>query len=365
MRASRNHLLPLASLALVLATAGDAAAQRAPAAPAAPAAAPAAEAKPKEDSAIETAAKTRFAEGVKLYGAKKYEQARAAFLQAYLLKKQPPTQLALAQASLRSGHQLEALRLFEQYLSENAAPPPKVRARIDASMAEARAALAQVTITAPPGAEIFVDDKSVGKTPEVTAVDLAPGTHSVKVELGEDSTSQSVALGAGGSIAVVLEAKQKAKGVPPPAKLKAPTPVTASESVETSSIFSPPQTKWPMYLAGAVGLIGLGSAVIFGSLSINSNKGAQVARDGLSRAGQPPEVCLRSTDGTPYRDVCKSILENVENARGQQGAFTVSLIVGGSGIGLAALWYLFAPKETSVAPTVGKDGAGATFTTTF
>lgn len=368
-RSSRGSVAPTVALvigALVSAFAHDAAAQPAEArrAPPAPQAESTEPAQPKpRDPAIEAAAKARFAEGLKLYGNKKFEQARAAFLQAYLLQKQPAALLALAQATLRSGHHLEAVRYFERYLAENPPPPPKVRTRIDASLVEARTSLASVSVNAPPGAEVFVDDASIGKTPLRSPIDLAPGTHSVKVELGEDSTSHSVSLGPGASEVIELVPKPKPKGPPPPAKLKAPTPVIPSE--ETSGIFSPPRTTWPMYLAGAVGLVGLSSAVVFGSLSINSNKGAQVGRDALAAGGQSPDRCLQPTANTQYEAACAAISGNARNAAQQQTAFTVSVAVGGAGIGLAALWYLVAPKEQAVVPSAGKEGVGVTFITAF
>ena len=54
--------------------------------------------KEKEDPFTDMA-RQRFAEGVKLYDQKEYEKARAAFMQAYALKKHPAVLLNLAKAS--------------------------------------------------------------------------------------------------------------------------------------------------------------------------------------------------------------------------------------------------------------------------
>ena len=65
-----------------------------------------------------------FQEGVTFYDAKDYEKARAAFLQAYALKKHPSVLLNLAQSELRSGHEADAAQHFDQYLRENLSDPP-------------------------------------------------------------------------------------------------------------------------------------------------------------------------------------------------------------------------------------------------
>ena len=72
-----------------------------------------------QDDATIQMARERFQEGVKYYDAKQYDKARAAFLQAYALKKHPAVLLNLAQSELRSGHEADAAKHFAQYLREN------------------------------------------------------------------------------------------------------------------------------------------------------------------------------------------------------------------------------------------------------
>src|SRR5262245_44992949 len=80
-------------------------------------AAPSARAQDK-DAGTEMA-RRRFQEGVKFFDQKRYEEARAAFLQAYALKHHPAVLLNLAQSEIRSGHPLEAARHFSAYLRES------------------------------------------------------------------------------------------------------------------------------------------------------------------------------------------------------------------------------------------------------
>ena len=61
-------------------------------------------AKAQEKDAVTEMARRRFQEGVKFFDQKKFEEARAAFLQAYALKHHPAVLLNLAQSEIRSGH---------------------------------------------------------------------------------------------------------------------------------------------------------------------------------------------------------------------------------------------------------------------
>src|SRR5713101_3208360 len=72
----------------------------------------------QDKDAVVEMARRRFQEGVKYFDQKRYEEARAAFLQAYALKRHPAVLLNLAQCELRSGHNLEAARHFAAYLRD-------------------------------------------------------------------------------------------------------------------------------------------------------------------------------------------------------------------------------------------------------
>src|SRR5258706_13657161 len=82
----------------------------------------------QERDAVVEMARRRFQEGVKFFDQKKYEEARAAFLQAYALKRHPAVLLNLAQSEARSGHPAEAARHFATYLRESPNPPATERA---------------------------------------------------------------------------------------------------------------------------------------------------------------------------------------------------------------------------------------------
>src|SRR5579859_3658885 len=71
-----------------------------------------------QDDPTVKAARARFNEGVEFFDKGQFENARAAFLQAYALRKHPAVLLNLAQSSLKAGHALEAAKYFQQYLRE-------------------------------------------------------------------------------------------------------------------------------------------------------------------------------------------------------------------------------------------------------
>src|SRR5271166_7015974 len=70
------------------------------------------------DEASKNLARTRFKEGVTYFDKGQFEQARAAFLQAYTLKKHPAILVNVAWSCLRTSHFLEAHRYFEQFLND-------------------------------------------------------------------------------------------------------------------------------------------------------------------------------------------------------------------------------------------------------
>src|SRR5439155_9574 len=65
------------------------------------------------------AARARFQEGVEFFDKGQFENARAAFLQAYALKKHPAVLLNLAQSCSKSNHWVDSAKYFQQYLRES------------------------------------------------------------------------------------------------------------------------------------------------------------------------------------------------------------------------------------------------------
>jgi hypothetical protein len=158
-----------------------------------------------QDDAVLKMARERFKEGVRYYDQKKYEDARAAFLQAYALKKHPAVLLNLAQSELHSGHVADAANHFAQFLRENSETTPAERSDAEKGLRAAKTKVEEVNVSASQGgAEIFVDGQSVGLSPLPGPIYLAPGTHTIQAKKGSESASTSVAAMAGQATTATL-----------------------------------------------------------------------------------------------------------------------------------------------------------------
>jgi hypothetical protein len=167
-----------------------------------------------DDTMIQMA-RERFQEGVKYYDEKQYEKARAAFLQAYALKRHPAVLLNLAQSELRSGHEADAAKHFATYLREHKEATALERQEAEKGLAAAKAKVGEITLNVDTdGAEIYVDGQPEGRSPLTGPIYLEPGQHSIEArregkvgsanvtaKAGASATA-SVSLGAGGGPAV-------------------------------------------------------------------------------------------------------------------------------------------------------------------
>ncbi len=160
-------------------------------------------------------ARARFKEGVEYFDRGQFDKARAAFLQAYALKKHPSVVLNLAQSCLKAHRDGEAARWFKQYLADKDATPAGT-ATAERGLADARTRDARLELRAPHGAEVFIDDQSVGVAP-IDLYDVEPGTHVVRLK---DGTTQSVAAAPGAVTVVALGGP----ALPPPTSTTATTP---------------------------------------------------------------------------------------------------------------------------------------------
>ena len=171
------------------------------------------------DDASTVQARARFKEGVDAFDKGKYEEARLAFLQAYTLKKHPAVLLNLAQSSAKSNHPLEAAKYFNQFLKEATTATPQQRKDAESGLAEVRQKLGRIEVVAPAGTDVSLDDQGkVGTTP-MEAIDVEPGSHTVK----SPTQSVTVSASAGQKVEAKLVGGGGAAGAPPVAPAPAPS----------------------------------------------------------------------------------------------------------------------------------------------
>jgi len=142
----------------------------------APAPAPAAE----PDQLTELARK-KFMEGVAAFDAKNYKEARMNFLQAYALKRHPAVLLNLGQSELRLGMVEDGGNHLQQFLREHetASEEQKTAAREGVKEAQRRTGFAIIIVNTD-GADLFVDNTPIGKSPLLDPYFVKPGQHELR-----------------------------------------------------------------------------------------------------------------------------------------------------------------------------------------
>jgi hypothetical protein len=178
-------------------------------------------------------ARARFKEGVGFYDKGQFEQARAAFLQAYALKKHPAVLLNLAWSSLKSGHLLEAQHYFKQFLAESKDITDKQRADANDGLNQANAKLGRIDVVAPAGTDVTVDGDKAGTTPLTDPVMVEPGAHTVKFRGPDGATDTD-------SVTVLAGEKAVARFAKTASPAPVPTPPVASATPDTTPPAEPP-----------------------------------------------------------------------------------------------------------------------------
>lgn len=316
------------------------------------------------DQAVDDAAKARYAEGVKLYNRKKYEEARAAFLQAIALKKRPAAVMMLAESALKSGRWLEAMKNFDEFTAIAGDVPQKLKDLVENGKKEARAHLGRMTFDVPEGAEVTVDGE---KLAEVKPIDVAVGTHTIVVKHREETKTLEVPAEAGKITDVHPSFVPKA--IIPTDTRTRPTAVGPSAPAgpaaepESPSVLTPPATKWPLYTLGAIGIGGLATAAIFGGLAANARHGVEVSQQTLARNAKKDADCSRPESFedqakgqtiAEFQSTCDTLARQQHFATVHQSVFQTSLIIGLAGFAGAVTWFFVAPKEGAAADSPSK-----------
>ncbi|WP_437898758.1 PEGA domain-containing protein [Sorangium sp. So ce124] len=303
----------------------------------------------QESDALTDRARQLFADGVKAANAGKWADAHAAFLAAWGLK--PHYQIAsnLGVACLRVGKPRDAAEYLTRYLREAPATKVQERQRAEASLQEARAQVAAVTVeVAPGGAEVTVDGAIVGRAPLADPVFLDPGRHEVGAKLdGYVSQAQSVEATAGGTETVAIKLQRP------------PTPDARRAGIETSVLPAPGVPQGGMRTAVLVGggiATGVGAAagVLFTVLANNRAGDAETQKIALLAGGRNP--CT----ARPAPAACTQQGQAVDEKRLYSNVAFWSFAGAGT-VGLGTLLYAFVstPKApVQVTPTVGINDVG-------
>ncbi len=174
-------------------------------------------------------ARVRFQEGVELYDKGQYDKARAAFLQAWALKKHPAILLNLGLSCLKSGRPGEGARDLALVLKDPGSLTPAQKADAEKGLAEARTKAGRIDVQTAAGSDIAIDGEKMGAAP-LDPIDVDPGQHTVRVKNEE----QKVTAAAGQTIAVKIG--------PPPTTTTAPTPSATASAAPSPTTSAPDES---------------------------------------------------------------------------------------------------------------------------
>ncbi len=247
------------------------------------------------DDATTDMARARFKEGVGYFDKGQFDLARAAFLQAYALKKHPAVLLNLAWSCLKSGHTLEAERYFKQFLVESKDVTDKQKSDAVDGLNQAHAKLGRIEVVAAPGTDVTIDGDHAGTAPLAEPAIVEPGAHTIKFR-GTDGTTDtdSVTVLAGEKAIARFAKTASAAATAPPAATATTPPPSDTETPSTpppppeESTAPPPKPEpheepqqggshngllIPVIIGGAVtlGTAGLAAAMLFSKQNAQNN----------------------------------------------------------------------------------------------
>jgi hypothetical protein len=297
---------------------------------------PSASAPPTERDAMKSAARDLFDKGSKAMDESRWEDCRAALLAAWSIH--PSHQIAgnLAECEVKLERHADAAEHLRFFLREiPATAPPERKARGEELLREVRPKIAELTLrVSKPDAEIFVDGKSVGRSPLATSVYVEPGDHAIEARLAGAVAKGAVSAKGGGAHEVTLAFADE------------DAPATARKEI---------------VIAGA----SLGSvAVITGGVLL----GVAIAqREALvpdaPKNGLGTAACADVQPAAGASANCND-LRSKAAAAGTTGQAGVGLLIGGAAVGAATALYALWPRSAGrdhtsrVIPAIGPNGAG-------
>jgi tetratricopeptide (TPR) repeat protein len=331
-----------------------------------------AQAQNPQDDALTKAARARFQEGVDAFDKGNYEAARAAFTQAYALKQHPAVLLNLAQSSLKSGHYLEATKQFQKYLND---PGGDKKADATKGLADARAKLGRLDVTAPPGSEVTVDTDVMGKTPMSEPLDVEAGNHTVRVKLPDGTASEQKIVVTAGQVQPVRFAAASTVVNPPnnppnnppdnhqPANPPTNPPVNVDNNpppnnppnnppVQPHGEKVHPAAALPLMIAG--GVLAVGGFIVAGVMagikgSANNNylSVEQQIIDAEKADGIKSPTC-NPPPSSKYTSACATLKSNQDAVNQDATVANTFVVIGIIGVAAAAggvLWYFLGAKN--------------------
>lgn len=340
---------------------------------------------------LTTMARARFKEGVEFYDKGRYELARASFMQAYALKKHPAVLLNLAWSSLKSGHALDALRNFKQFLSEATDVTDKARADANDGERQALSELGRIDIVTTAGSKVVVDGSESGITPLEGPVLVEPGAHTVTVRRTDGSSeSRSVSVLAGETAVLRSEngtapaslvpsastmpaapetPSTAGSGIPhstpssgarplaEPSRLTAapvpaaPAPLSAARSPSgNADVLAPPANLVPVFLLAGVAIASYATAAGLYVVEQTALDRAAQEQSDITTQFHPTPSCVNPAQPTLVAK-CNALATDNDNANSDALWGNIVLGVGIAATAGTLVYWLVADKRGATSPT--------------
>ena len=355
-----------------------------------------------QDDAVLKMARERFQEGVKYYDQKKYDDARAAFLQAYALKKHPAVLLNLAQSELHSGHEADAAKHFSKFLRDAKESSPAEKADAQKGLDAAKSKVAEINLrVSQSGAEVFIDNTSQGKAPLAGPIYLKPGNHTLEARKNGKAGTVNVNAAAGvtNTVNITIGAPPTtmsgAGAAPPPAGAAPPMGGGPPAGPTGPATGAPPPggpgqagggfkmdtggerqpfLDWAAHnklawVGGGITLVGLGAGIGFavashsayGSADNVANQiKAHASADGIPTAGLCNNAAY-AAPGQKYAGACQQYQDNVNTGDTDKTLSVVGFVLAGVAAGGTVVYYFVDSKKKPAQEGASAGGVRAAF----
>jgi tetratricopeptide (TPR) repeat protein len=242
------------------------------------------------NGAAKERARAAYARGQELYKTGKYEEAEAAYREAFVAVPNPVMLLGVAESQKKLGRASDAVATLQTYLEMR--PEATNREEVERKISDIRASPATVVVASdPPGASVVVDGAGTGKvTP--TEIDMTAGGHSVRLSLpGYAPFTQMLTVQSGTRHELRLALRASSQEVPLP-----------SSGADVHEISTAPSEKenhkganTAPWIVTGIGVLALGSGAVLGAAAI----------------GEKSDFDKKPTKATAYRGKRLTLLADV------------------------------------------------------
>lgn len=300
--------------------------------------------------------------GVDRFKHQDYESARVAFEQAYGLSPTTALLFNVALAEVQSGHPVEAINHFRQYVGAPDAVPDKVDVIRTKWLPRADSEAGHLHIDVAAGTTILVDGVNVGGAPFDSDVPVLPGEHRIEARRN-DVTRTSVVHAIAGAVSAVSFDSVERDG-PPVSAAKPVLPTAADRSPRHAPPAEGPSTAKLVTVAslGAAALLAGGMAFVFATSSSD-----YASRASAMRASLPAQssTCL----GPSAPNLCNDLKDTINK---QYSYETLAYVFGGTAAalllvdaGLLAFWPSSNANRAAVTATPSKGSVMVDFRARF